>query len=286
MMHKIFAFLLFLGLCACSWWPLGSKDDVVVASVNKKQLRASDITALIPAGLPVEDSLAMLRQYVNSWALNHLMEEKAQKELPKEQKEVGQALEEYRRSLLVFRYQKSYVEARIDTTITLAELKSCYDDHRPLFILTEPLVKVRYIKMGSNAPYVEMVRSLYRIHTVEEESKLEQMAQNSAEKYETYNDQWISVSALASDLPVTSEEVLRAIGKGYLECKDNFSTYFVSFFESIPTGMPAPIEYEEPVLRNIIFGKRKQELLKNLEQEVLKEGWQTQQLKVYFTTNE
>jgi len=254
--------------------------------VNKKQLLASDVAALIPSGLSREDSLTMLRQYVNSWALNLLMEEKAQKELPKEQKDVSQALEEYRRSLLVFRYEKSYVETRIDTLISQTELKQFYNDNQTLFILSEPLVKVRYIKMGLSSPYLETVRSLYRSQSMEDLYQLEQMVQHSAEKYDTYNDSWISTFALAQDLPVTTDELVRAIGRGYLECNDHFSTYFVTMVETVPTGKPAPIEYEEATMRNIIFGKRKQELLKNLEQEVLKEGWNTNQLKVYIDYNE
>jgi len=265
--------------------PFGDKDDVV-AQVNKKQLFASDVAALIPAGLSREDSLTMLRQYINSWALNLLMVEKAQKELPKEQRDVSQALEEYRRSLLVFRYEKSYLETRIDTLVSQAELKRFYDDNQSLFILAEPLVKARYLKMGLNAPYLEMARSLYRSQSMENVFQLEQLAKDVAEKYETYNDNWISALSLAQDLPVTTEELIRAIGKGYLECTDNFSIYFVAMLETAFPGNPAPIEYKESAIRNIIIAKRKQKFLKDLEQEVLKEAWTTNQLKVYIDDNE
>ena len=284
-MSKFFPFILLLALQACSWLPFRPQIDVV-AQVNKKQLLASDVAALIPSGLPREDSLNMLRQYINSWALAHLMEAKAQKELPKEQRDVSQALEEYRRSLLVFRYEKSYVETRIDTLITQAELKQFYNDNQALFVLTEPLVKVRYIKMGLNSPYLETVRSLYRSRSIESTYQLEQMAQHAAEKYETYNDGWISTFTLSQDLPVTTEELIRAIGRGHLECNDNFSAHFVAMVETVPAGSPAPIEYEEASIRNIIFGKRKQALIKNLEQEVLNDGWKTNQLKVYINNNE
>lgn len=284
-MHRFLSFILIAALSACSWLPFGPKDDVV-AKVNKKELLVSDVAALIPSGLPREDSLSMLYQYINSWALNLLMEEKAQKELPKEQKDVSQALEEYRRSLLVFRYEKSYVETRIDTLITQIELKQFYDNNKALFTLTEPLVKIRYIKLGLSSPYLETVRSLYRTKSIEDLYQLEQMAQSMAEKYETYNDQWVSISSLAQDLPVTLEELSRTLDKTFWECRDAFSIYFVTMIETIPAGSPAPVEYEEATMRTIIFGKRKQMLLKNLEQDVLKEGWKTNQLKVYIDHNE
>ena len=270
---------------SCSLFSFGNKEDVV-AEVGKSQLLTSDISSLIPPGLPAEDSLSMLRQYVNIWALSHLMELKAQKELPKELKDVSQALEEYRRSLLVYQYEKSYVETRIDTLITPQELRKTYTDNDYLFTLSEPIVKVRLIKISPSSPNIEMVRSLYRTQSTEETYHLEEMARNSAEKYDTYNDQWISASNLSRDLPISSEEVIRSITRGSLECSDNLYTYFVAYLDVTPAGALGPLEYEEASIRNIILGRRKQELLKNLEKEVLEEGWRTNQLKVFFDEHE
>ena len=284
-MNRTLLFLSLLLPVSCSLLPFGNKVGVV-AEVNKNQLLTSDIASLIPPGLSREDSLSMLRQYVNTWALTHLMEAKAQKELPKELKDMSQALEEYRRSLLVFQYEKSYVETRIDTTITQEELKKTYHDNAILFTLSEPIMKVRYIKTSLSSPNLEMVRSLYRTKSIEETYQLEQMAQHSAEKYETYNDQWISASILSRELPVPLEEVIRSVERGYLECKDNYYAYYVLFLEITPVNSVGPLEYEEPTIRNIILGRRKQALLKNLEKKVLEDGWRTKQLKVYFYENE
>jgi len=258
----------------------------VIAEVNKKQLLASDIASLIPPGLPRKDSLAMLRNYVDTWALAHLMEAKAQKELPKELKDVSSAIEEYRRSLLVFQYEKSYVETRIDTLITREELRKIYTENEQLFTLTEPIVKPRLIKISLTSPNLEMVRSLYRTKSIEETHQLEQMAHHSAEKYDTYNDKWISASNLSRDLPVSLEEVIRSIQRGFLECTDRLFAYFVAFLDITPAEAMGPFEYEEPSIRNIILGRRKLELLKNLERDVLEEGWRTNLLKVYFDKDE
>jgi len=277
-MNRIIFIILTLFSVSCSLFPLRNKADVV-AEVNKKQLLASDVALLIPSGLAREDSLSMLRQYVNSWALTHLMEAKAQKELPKELKDVSRALEEYRRSLLVFQYEKNYIEMNIDTTITMTEIRKVYKDNEALFMLTEPIVKVRYIKISLSSPHVEMVRSLYR--TQQGTYQLEQMAHYSFDTYDTYNNQWISVSTLSKDLPLSSQEVIQSLNRGSLECSDNFYAYFVSFFDTTPAGTLGPLEYEEETIKNIIIGRRKQELLKNLEREVLDEGWRTKQLKIY-----
>ena len=285
-MNKTLFFLLLLLLpSSCSLFSFGSKTEVI-AQVDKNQLLVSDIESLIPFGLPREDSLAMLRQYINTWALAHLMEAKAQKELPKEQRDVSQSLEEYRRSLLVYRYEKSYVETRIDTTITRDELIKTYQSNSERFKLSEPIVKVRYVKIALSSPYLQKVRSLYRTQAIEETYDLEQMLQSAAEKYDMYNNQWISVSSLSKELPISTDEVTRSVNHGYIECSDSFYAYYVAILEVTRAGSVAPIEYEEVSIRNLILGKRKQELLKNLEKEVLEQGWKSKQLKVYYNENE
>jgi hypothetical protein len=263
---------------SCSLFSFGNKSDVI-AEVNKNQLLASDIILLIPPGLPREDSLSMLRRYVNSWALAHLMEAKAQKELPKELRDMSRAIDEYRRSLLVFQYEKSYIEMNIDTTITMAELRKVYKDNEALFMLSEPIVKVRYIKIMLSSPHVELVRSLYRSQG--ETYQLEQMAQHSFDTYNIYNNQWISISTLSKDLPISSDEVVSSLHRGGLECSDHYYAFFVTFLDHTPAGTLGPFEYEETTIKNIIIGRRKQELLKKLESKVLDEGWRTKQLKIY-----
>lgn len=42
-----------------------------------------------------------------------------------------------------------------------------------------------------------------------------------------------------------------------------------------------PLEYKESNIKQIILSKRKQSLLKDLETEVLKEGWNRQMIKIY-----
>ena len=282
-----YALILFplLILPACSLLPSKAKTEVI-AEVNKNQLLASDIISLIPAGLPREDSLSILRQYINTWALSHLMESKALRELPKEQRDVSQALEEYRRALLVFRYEKKFVETRIDTAITSEDIIKTYHDNQILFTLSEPIAKLRYVKISLSSPYLEMVRSLYRSTSTEDIYRLQEMAHNSADKYDTYNNQWISASAISKEVPVSTEEVIRSMERGFLDCNDNIFAYFVAFSDLIPSQAVGPIEYQEASIRNIILGRRKQDLLKNLEKEVLEEGWKTKQLKVYFNSNE
>ena len=100
-MRRILVFILTAILAiSCKYLELNS-GDTVVAEVNGKKLYESEVRSLVPAGTPAADSLEMLKQYVNRWALKHLLLKKAEDELSKEEIDVEQEIEDYRSSLLM-----------------------------------------------------------------------------------------------------------------------------------------------------------------------------------------
>ena len=98
--------------------------DEVVARVGRHKLFRSELSGYIPTGASPEDSLALAQQYINSWAEELLFLDMADAQLSKEEKNVDRELEEYRRTLLKYRYEERYINERLDTLITDAEVRS------------------------------------------------------------------------------------------------------------------------------------------------------------------
>jgi hypothetical protein len=97
--------------------------DGVVARVGEHKLLRSELSAYIPAGVSPEDSLALAQQYINAWAEELLFLDIAESQLPKEELDVSRELEEYRRSLLKYRYEEQYINERLDTVISDDEVR-------------------------------------------------------------------------------------------------------------------------------------------------------------------
>lgn len=253
-----------------------------LAQIDKNILYRKDVESLIPGKLSAVDSVNAANHYIDLWAIDNLLLRKAEQELSGDEKNVDQELADYRKSLLVFRYQKKYVEERIDTVISGEEAAAYYEANKALFILDDPLCKARFIKMGRQSPYLPIIKTIYRSNGMEDVAQLERLCESSAEVYKTYSNAWIGVSELAQDLPLGKDEVRNALRPdGYIETTDSLYTYLVSVYEFIPAGHPAPLEYKESNIKQIILSKRKQSLLKDLETEVLKEGWSRQMIKIY-----
>ncbi len=253
-----------------------------VAQIGKQILYRQDIKSLLPAGVAAQDSANIVNHYIDTWAIDNLLLKKAEEALSKEEKNVDQELADYRKSLLVFRYQTKYLEERLDTVVSAQDIQDYYDHNKELFVLSEPLCKVRLIKIGLQSPNLPVTRTLYRSNTLEDLAQLEQICESSAEVYSNYHQAWVSATELAQDLPLDRSAIRnQLVPGGYIEAQDSLYAYMVTLTELIPAGEPAPIEYKEGNIEQIVLSKRKQELLSNLETEVLREGRDKQQIKIY-----
>jgi hypothetical protein len=74
-------------------------DSKVIARVFDKYLYLSDVSNIVPKGTSKNDSIVILRNFVNSWVQQQVILKKANDNLEEEQKDVDQKLEEYRNSL-------------------------------------------------------------------------------------------------------------------------------------------------------------------------------------------
>ncbi|MFY9115888.1 MAG: hypothetical protein WBK97_00745 [Bacteroidales bacterium] len=273
--------LLLTGSCTRfkSWF--GSEPERL-AQIGKEILYKKDLEGLLQNTLSATDSVNLINHYIDIWAIDNLLLKKAEEALSKEEKDVKQELADYRKSLLVFRYQKKYVESRIDTTVSQEEISDYYNNHRELFLLDAPLLKARFVKIRLQSPYLPMIRNLYRSYSLEDMRQLDRLCESSAEVYTHYDDKWLTLRQLAQDLPSQAKNDVYALrSKGYLDTRDSLYAYLVSVYDYLQENTPAPAEFKETEIRQNILSRRKQQLLKDLEKEVLKEGWNKQLIKTY-----
>ena len=250
-----------------------SRDNTIVARIGDHVLSKSDIRNLIPPGTPHNDSIAMLQKYVNTWALKYLLVNKAEKEIPNIKNDISKEVEEYRNSLLAYRYEKQYIDQRLDTVVTPEECRQYYLDNKNDLILTNSAVKARVIKIASTSPNLARIKSMYQTQSSEDIEELEQICYNSADRYVNFSNQWIDLSFVAREVPVdisNLESNLRS--RNYVEAKDSLYNYFAFFYEVAPPNSVAPFEFYQKRITEIIIGRRKQELIHKLEKDLITEA--------------
>ena len=253
-------------------------DDNVVARAAGERLYRSTLESFIPDGTAPADSARMAQQYIQSWASEAILLKKAQKELGKEGRDVSREMEDYRRSLLRYRYEQQYISDRLDTLLTESQIKDYYEAHSETFTLTRPIMKVRFISFFKDSPYREEILDLLSAKGGGERD-LDSLALLSAVRYVDNPDVWTDAAALSREFGTDWETMMSHLKSNYIvmEGEDVRAAYV---FQIITKGK-APLEFCAPTIRDNILSARKRDLLAKLEQDLLTEAQDKKDFVIY-----
>ena len=254
----------------------------VVAEVGSVKLYRSDLDKVIPKGLSADDSTFLAKQYIEEWATELVFLNIAQQQLSKTEKDVTEELEDYRKSLLKYRYEQLYVNERLDTAVADEKVEEYYNSHKEKFILSRPLIKARFMSISADSPAKDQIRKRMSSDKVEDLVEADSLAYSAALKYTTWSDKWIDVTALAGEFSTDYAVLLSQMRNRWIEQVDTLGVARIAFIPAImQKGEVAPLEYSAPVIRDIIISARKQALTSTLEQDLLKDARENGQFVIY-----
>lgn len=257
-------------------------DAETAAKVGPYRLSKADVENLIPNGISEEDSLRTAIQYINRWADDLIYLDMAEKQLSKEELDVEKELEEYRRSLLKYRYEQRYINERLDTAVSKEQLVNYYDSHAENFKLKTPIVKARYLRLPIDSPNCEKFRKLLHADGLEVLEELDSLAYKGADRYHDFNGEWVDVLRLAKEFGVDYTTVLANMKSSFMEIDDQYGNkHMARITDHRTVGSISPIEYCAETIKDIIISARKQELLTTLEKELKEEAIETGNFVIY-----
>ncbi|MDR3329060.1 MAG: hypothetical protein LBS63_02985 [Prevotellaceae bacterium] len=280
-MEKLFTLTLCVALSAgvlCSCDQL--RNDEPLAEVDGEVLYLSSARHIFPKQVTPEDSLAMLRSYVASWVKKDLMLRVAEENLTSKQKDVSDLLEDYRCSLLIYRYEQEYIE-RIDTTVHDSMYESFYNAHKQYFALNKPIVRALLIKLKRSSPHADSIKKLCISNRPNDNAALEHLGLQAALRFDYFGDRWLTTDELLSELP-PGKSYEPMLQRRFIEVEDNAYTYFVTIRDFRARNTLAPISYKRDEIKAMIFNQRKQAMIKDLEQRVLQNAEQKERVKIFI----
>lgn len=255
----------------------------VVAQVGKYRLCKSDLVTLFNKDMTSEDSMAVLRSYVDNWVADKARLLEAEKSLDKSDYNITKEIEEYRTSLLLYRYEELYLKRNLDTAVTYEELEDYYRKHREIYKSTESVVRARYILMDTENPNIGRVASLYKTDIPEKCLELERICYSSAYEYTDFGMEWIGLSRLASIIGISPSDAESIFNRtSHYRFTDGAYSHFVYIMEMIPPGFGLPFDYVKEDVRRGVLNRRSSEILKRMEYEALRKAYHDNEIKIYI----
>lgn len=275
--YKALVAILLAGIAAvsCEW-----VDKVIsgetVASVGKVRLSRAELNKALPSGLLPEDSVRLAHQYINTWASEIIFLQVAENQLSKEELDVSAELDEYRKSLLKYRYEQRYVNERLDTIFTDTQIREYYNAHQDRFVLRVPVVRADFLCISPDSPYIDEFRENIASDDAQRMQYSDSLAYFSAIRYETFGGKWINLNDLALEFGIDYSELLTYKKGDWIEYEGGTGLLHLAFIKSfVPAGKIAPLEYATPLIKDILLSIRKKELVSALEDQLVEDAIQS-----------
>lgn len=284
-MRKSALHILFLALSMTACNSFLAKDEPI-AKVGEHLLTMKELSGHVPDYLDDTDSALWAEDYIKKWVQRELLHLKAEENLKAELKDVSKELEEYRNSLIVYRYKNELVKEKMDTAVSDANIQKYFTEHRESFILNRNIVKAIYIKIPVQVSNPDNIKDLCMTENKEKQAKLNEYCMSYAKAYDRFNDQWVAADMVLKNIPAVIKDQDQFLERNrFVETTDINYYYIVYIRDYRLSGSISPIEYVQNDIRNLILSKQKIEFLKQIEKDIYKEGIDKNKVKLYKTKN-
>ncbi len=239
-------------------------ERIKIARVYDTYLYEDELEGLVSARTSQEDSADIVRRYVDSWIRKQLLLIKARENLTIDEAEIERRVQDYKYQLIVYDYQKQFVESNLDTTVTTGQIKEYYEENLPNFELKRNIIKGIYLKIPIEAPQQRKVKRWLISDKPQDFEKLSSYTYSYADKFVLNDSIWIEFDDIISNTPFAQQisNVVNTLKtQKLLETTDENYLYYLKINEyKISENEYAPVEMVADQIRNILINKRKIEL--------------------------
>ncbi len=251
----------------------------IVAIVNTEKLFKNDLKEILPQNITSQDSIVIVKSFINDWAIQQLLLKKASNNSSLATlNEIDKLVKDYKESLLINKYKEELVKQQLDTVVKIDEVVSYYVVHKENFKLNEELIKVKYLHFGNDVTDKKEFITLFKSDEIENLEELEESQLSF--KFHHFNDStWVALDKVMVKLPFFREELLQKTK--FIEKQDSTGVYLLAVKDILQRNDIAPLYYIAPTIKKMILHKRKVELIRNIEKILIEDATKNNNFKTY-----
>jgi len=151
--------MLVLALFSCQNSNNG-KDDKPVAAIYDKVLYQSDLQGIMYDGISTNDSLVRTKVFIDNWIRRQLLIHQAENNLDKSELDCVKEIEDYRNSLIIYKYESMLIAQNLDTVVSDEEIEKYLKDNA-LIDMNKDAVRSIILNIRKKELIEKMNNSLY-----------------------------------------------------------------------------------------------------------------------------
>ncbi|WP_041738283.1 peptidyl-prolyl cis-trans isomerase [Echinicola vietnamensis] len=286
----LFLFMAAGVVSSCGFFKVKSEEDTAansspaVASVDDIYLRQSDLDFVTREATSASDSTDLANRYVQSWVKKHLMIKEASQKVSVSKAELDKKLLDYKYALIVYEYEKAYIEENLNREVSDEEVNAYYEENIHNFTLKEIIVRANFIKMNKSLPQNNQANRLLNQSGEAAKLELRELAIKSAANYFLEDSTWVKFDEIITNTPLAENQnkvQLLTRGKPLIKVEDDQYNYYFKVLEYKLRDQVPPVEFVRDEISKIIVNKRKVNLAEDLQNEVYSRAKGNNEFKIY-----
>ncbi len=265
-------------ITACS----NDKKENAIARVYDNYLYKDDVKTILNNELSKKDSALLVKSFINSWIEKNIELKKAEENLTATDKDVQQQLDDYRISLINYKYENAFVNEKLDTAVSNQEIVKYYNENSSSFELKDNIIKVLYVKIKRESPMVNKFKKLFKVINDKNKKTLEDLSVQYADNYYFKEDAWLLFDDLLKEIPIKTYDKEQFLQNNRsVEIVDADYVYLVNIIDFKIKESISPLAFEKQNIRNIILNKRKIAMIQQLRKELRLDAENKREIEIY-----
>ena len=259
-----------------------NNSTIDIARVEDDFLSQSEVDEIFDSSTNSTDSTIILNNYINNWAANKLLIQRALINLPEEnQNMIHELVNNYRNDILINSYVDALINSNMNLEILPSELDSLYKEYKETFKLSEELFKFSFIYLPKVNPDIRLFKSKLKRSNNDDIQYLDSLS-FQYNRYSLNDTVWRNKNELFYQLPKLRKVNNNLLKKpNFIEMKDSLGLYLINIKKVLKINQYAPLEYVSETLRRMIINKRKLIFIDQLRKDITKDAIKNKSFEIY-----
>ena len=254
--NKIFyrkSLLIFVVLIISCKNIVNNNQDRLIARAENHYLYLSDIKEKLSSFKSKDDSIKMVKGFINNWARKKLLYEKSLINLPTNKiAQINSMVDDYKSSLYRNTYREFILKSLMDSVFGKKLISDFYYENKNNFKLKEPLYRIRIIGFPLDNVDTREITSRFRRFESRDIYYLDSLSFQFS-SYFLADTIWLNKFDVFEKVSFLNNENVQYYLKkqNYFEVKDSLDLYLFKVVQMLDQNQIAPLPYIEKTIKKL-----------------------------------
>ena len=256
--------------------------DERIASVGDAELYRSDLAAAMPSGVVEADSVNYAKTFISKWIVEQLKQQEAEALFSDSEADIEKIVEEYRRSLLVRRLDRYYLEAEPCGEISDKDIAEYYNANKSNFCMTQAMVKGEIAAIDESYRRREQMVQWFGSSNSEQHKDFVELCRKNNFPYLNF-EEWVPFAEFQCNLPLlrSSKHDKMLENRGVQKIHYDKTYYYYRITHVLREGDLMPLEMASENIRQILINRHNAEVLRRQEEKIMENALSSGHARVY-----